>query len=183
MTCGGNAYEYCGAGNRLSVYVLNGTVTSSSTSVTSGTPTSTISTSASVSVSISTPSATGFPAGWTYQGCWLDGVNGRILSYQQPDDQQNTLQSCVATCAAAGYTIAGTEYGVQCFCDNFVYNGGSLATSQSDCNVACPGNTAENCGAGNRLSMYSKGTPQVYSAPAAQTSGLPTGWSYQGCLQ
>lgn len=177
MVCGGDSTELCGAGNRLSVYVLNGTSVI--------TPSSLTATAIVTSTSVSDPtsSATGFPSGWTSQGCWVDGANGRILSHQQADNQQNTLQSCVATCAAAGYTIAGTEYGVECHCDNFVYNGGSLAASQSDCNVACPGDLSEDCGAGSRISMYSKGTPQVYAPPAAQKSGLPTGWAYQGCLQ
>lgn len=68
------------------------------------------------SVSISTnPAATGFPAGWSYQGCWVDGLAGRILLDQLPDnDTGNTLQLCVSACAAAGYTIAGAEYSVQC---------------------------------------------------------------------
>jgi hypothetical protein len=49
--------------------------------------------------------------------------------------------------------------------------------------MACPGNTAEDCGAGNRLTLFSIGTPQAYSAPAPQVSGLPTGWTYSGCIQ
>lgn len=177
MRCGGDIYEYCGAGNRLSVYVLNGTVITTSTSAT-GTVTGT-----AIETATSTPIPTSYPDGWTSQGCWVDGLNGRILTHQQTDDQQNTLESCVSTCAAAGYVIAGVEYGVQCFCDDYVYNGGALATDQADCNVACPGNATEYCGAGDRISMISKGTPEVYAAPGPQRSGLPSGWEYQGCLE
>jgi hypothetical protein len=191
LICAGNSFEYCGAGNYLEMYRLTSLASSTSAGVSSSASSlgtgsaasSKTSSSVSSSISISTPLGTGFPAGWTYQGCFIDGINGRILNHQQADNQQNTLQSCVATCAAAGYDIAGTEYGVECYCDNFVYNGGSLAPTQSDCNVPCPGNTAEDCGAGNRLSMYSKGTPHIYAPPAAQASGLPAGWTYEGCLQ
>jgi hypothetical protein len=35
--CAGSAFEYCGNGNRLDVYVLNGTTTASSIGTTSGT--------------------------------------------------------------------------------------------------------------------------------------------------
>ena len=127
-------------------------------------------------------------------GCWVDGLNGRILTKQQPDNAQNTLESCVQTCASLGYTIAGAEYGTECCeftippesiyplmsldCDNFVYNGGALAAAQTDCNIPCPGKSSEMCGAGGRISMYSKGTPTVYAAPAPQKVGLPTGWGY-----
>lgn len=178
--CAGNSLELCGAGDRLSVYVLNGTITSTTTTG-SISPTSTTSTG---SVSITTnPAATGFPTGWVTQGCWVDGVDGRILSYQQPDQAENTLQLCVTTCAGLGYTIAGAEYGVECFCDNYIYNGGALAANQGDCDMECPGDTAEDCGAGNRLSIYAIGTPKVYAPPAPQTSGLPANWAYSGCLQ
>lgn len=140
-------------------------------------------TTSSASVSVSTPAQTGFPTGWTYQGCYVDGANGRILSNQQPDNQDLTQQSCVETCANAGYTIAGMEYSVQCFCDNDIYNGGVLAADQSDCDDACSGDSSEICGGGSRMTLYSKGTPQVYQPPAAQTTGLPVNWAYKGCLQ
>ncbi|PVH81496.1 copper radical oxidase [Cadophora sp. DSE1049] len=185
FTCAGNAYEYCGAGNRLTVYVLNGTALPSTSSVSSSStkaPTG-ISSTVSVSSSSTSPASTGFPTGWTSQGCWVDGLNGRILTKQQPDNAQNTLESCVQTCAGLGYTIAGAEYGTECYCDNFVYNGGALAAAQTDCNIPCPGKSSEMCGAGGRISMYSKGTPTVYAAPAPQKVGLPTGWGYAGCIQ
>jgi hypothetical protein len=137
--------------------------------------------------SVPTISASAAPpvviSGYKYQGCYLDGYNGRDLSFQQPDNQELTQESCIATCAGLGYSIAGMEYAVQCFCDNFLYNGASLAANQADCNVPCPGNTAEMCGAGNRLSVFAVGTPQVYQPPHIQTEGLPAGWEYQGCLQ
>ncbi|KAH9207298.1 hypothetical protein DL95DRAFT_527981 [Leptodontidium sp. 2 PMI_412] len=185
FTCGGDAYEYCGAGNRLTVYVLNGTALPSSSSVSSSsTKLSTgVSSTVSLSSSSTAPASTGFPTGWTSQGCWVDGLTGRILTKQQPDNAQNTLESCVQTCAGLGYTIAGAEYGTECYCDNFVYNGGALAAAQTDCNIPCPGKSSEMCGAGGRISMYSKGTPTVYAAPAPQKVGLPTGWGYAGCIQ
>lgn len=185
FTCGGNAYEYCGAGNRLTVYVLNGTALPSTSSVSSSSTTVPTGVSSTVSLSSSStaPASTGFPTGWTSQGCWVDGLNGRILTKQQPDNAQNTLESCVQTCAGLGYTIAGAEYGTECYCDNFVYNGGALAAAQTDCNIPCPGKSSEMCGAGGRLSMYSKGPPTVYAAPAPQKVGLPTGWGYAGCIQ
>ena len=160
-----------------------GTSTSSTAKGGTGTTTSKAGTTTSKVSTSTAPAGTGFPTGWSAQGCWVDGVSGRILNNQQPDNQALTLQSCVKTCAGLGYTIAGAEYGVQCFCDNAIYNGGVKATNQADCNVPCPGDNTEMCGAGNRMTLYSIGTPKAYAAPAAQTSGLPTGWVYSGCLQ
>ena len=194
--CPGSQYEYCGAGNRLDMYQYNPTIPTvssaavsvSSTSTQSGSISvgsiSTVSTSTSSSSSSSpSPLGTGFPAGWSYQGCYVDGLNGRILNHQQPDNAQNTLQVCVQACATAGYTIAGIEYGVECYCDNAIYNGGAPSANQNDCNFVCPGNTLEDCGAGNRMSLYSIGAPQAYQPPIAQQSGLPANWVYMGCLQ
>lgn len=186
MLCAGDSSEFCGAGGRLTVYAVSGTAPPTTSAGSTPTPTSTV------------PIGTGFPTGWTSQGCWAEPANGRMLTHQQPDSTTNTLQQCVQTCAGLGYTIAGAEYGVQvricrcchavianlrqCFCDNFVYNGGALAANQADCNVPCPGLTSTNCGAGNRISMMSIGTPQVFQAPGPQISGLPTGWKYSGCV-
>lgn len=187
--CPGNSYEYCGAGNRLEMYKVGNSVSSSSSSVTGTTSASTrtgtvATTTSSSSVSISSSAATGLPTGWAYYGCYVDGVNGRILQNQQPDNTAgNTIESCVALCAGQGYTIAGTEYSVQCFCGNAIYNGGVLATQQSDCNDACSGNSKEMCGGGGRMSLYSLGTPVAFQAPGPQYSGLPAGWFYKGCLQ
>ena len=170
------------------MYMVGSSAVSSSTSGTASTGTGTASTAAtttsSSSISASSSAATGFPTGWAYYGCYVDGLNGRILQNQQPDNTAgNTNEACVATCAAAGYTIAGTEYSVQCFCGNAIFNGGALAAQQTDCNDACSGNSKEMCGGGSRMSLYSIGTPQAYQAPGPQTSGLPAGWFYKGCLQ
>jgi hypothetical protein len=190
--CPGSAFEYCGAGNRLELYKLSsapttsgssttgtGTTTKPTTGVTGTSTTGTTKTSTTASFS-----ATSTVSGWVYQGCWVDGLNGRDLNFQQPDSQTNTVESCIAACKALGYTIAGMEWSQQCFCDNFLYNGAALAANQADCNMPCSGNAAEICGAGNRLSLYSSGgAPKVYQPPAIQTTGLPANWVYKGCLQ
>lgn len=167
--CAGDSNELCGKGGRLTVYAVSGTPPPpNSTSITSTPPTT-----ATV--------LTAFPSGWTSQGCWAEPANGRLLTYQQPDSTTNTLEDCVRICAKLGYKIAGAEFGVQCFCDNFVSNGGVLAANQADCNSRCSGNPGEICGGGNRITMFSLGSPQVFQVPSPQTSDLPKGWKYAGC--
>ncbi|KAL8724532.1 MAG: hypothetical protein Q9181_006783, partial [Wetmoreana brouardii] len=121
------------------------------------------------------------PSGWSYQGCYVDGVSGRILGTQQPDNPTLTVESCIAKCVGLGYTVAGMEYSKQCFCDNSLINGGKPAAADTECNMACAGNSAEKCGAGNRMSIYSKGSLMVRQAPAPQkTEGTNAKvWKYQ----
>ncbi len=169
MACSGNANEICGGPNRLNVYSFGGGTTSSSSS-SSATSTSTSST------------ATSLPSGWSYQGCYIDNANGRIFNNQQPDNAALTVESCVNKCLGLGYSVAGLEYSVQCFCDNFVRNGGQLASTNSQCAMTCGGNSGEICGGPNLLSVYSNGSLQVYQPPTAQKTNLPGSWSYAGCL-
>ncbi|KAI0457698.1 WSC domain-containing protein [Xylaria acuta] len=162
--CAGNALEYCGAGSRLSVYALNGTDIPPEPTV--------------------TPTAvpTAFPDGWTSQGCWQDGPNGRIMpTYNAPDNDQLTPQSCAHLCDSMDYVISGTEYYRQCFCSNAIYNGGVKGTDNTKCNTPCSGNSTVNCGGAGYLTIYSKGTPQTFQPPTVQTGGLNGTWTYQGC--
>ncbi|KAI9833274.1 MAG: hypothetical protein M1826_000187 [Phylliscum demangeonii] len=174
MACSGNAQETCGGPNRLNIFRQSGAATSGTaggTTTAAGSPTTT-----------GAGSATGLPTGWAYAGCYVDGAHGRILSYNQPDSQTLTVESCVQACVGLGYTVAGMEFSTQCFCGNAVINGGTLAPADTDCSMTCSGNGAEKCGAGNRMSIYSHGALQVLPAPAPQKGGLPGAWQYQGCL-
>ena len=140
---------------------------------------STASSTSTASVSSSTPSK-GF-MGWTYAGCYTEGVGNRALSFGQPDSDTNSVESCIQACINLGYTVAGMEYGTQCYCDDAMKNGPSPAPA-SDCSFPCPGNAAEFCGAGDRLSVYYTGTLTIYSIPETQLTGLPGSWSYSGCI-
>jgi WSC domain len=160
--CMGNPGEICGAGLRLSVYQYNAGV---------------------AAVDPPTTPVPSLPNGWGSQGCWIDGVNGRILTHEENNNNGLTIESCVTICSGLGYTIAGLEWSVQCFCGNSIINGGELATLQTDCNMPCSGNVDEVCGAGQRMSIYSEGALTVVSPPAVQKTGLPGSWTYQGCLQ
>lgn len=204
MQCNGNNSEYCGGPNRLNVY---GSSTRSSSVAENSGRTTTIRISSTLvaattiqvttasqggtslasggvqatSTSESAAQGTGFPQGWSSQGCWVDGVNGRILDYQFPDNNKLTQQSCAKACADLGYTISGTEYASQCFCGKQIVNGGKKADQQSSCNTPCSGNASQMCGGGGRLTIYSQGEPKVFQPPKPiQRVG---NWEYQGCAQ
>ncbi|KAF9879202.1 copper radical oxidase [Colletotrichum karsti] len=182
MTCSGNAFQYCGNANRLSVYTIGdakqSVSSSSSVSSTGGSVTGASASSTSSAAAI----ATSYPTGWTDQGCWVDNANGRILPNQAPDDPNMTVESCVSYCNSKGFTVAGAEYHTQCFCGNAIYGGGVVASDPTTCNTPCGGNPAKMCGGGNRMTIVSKGTPQTFAPPVPQKSGLNGTWTYEGCV-
>jgi len=99
---------------------------------------------------------------WTYQGCFVDDPF-RQLQHQPSVSGGMTVEACTSACQAAGYPLAGLEYASQCFCDSFLQ--GTNRFPDSQCNMVCTGNSAEFCGAGNRLQVYLD-----TSAPAPNTS-------------
>lgn len=129
MTCSGNPYEYCGAGNRLELYKLDGAV------VPSG-PTQ----PATVS------------GNWSWVDCYTEGSNGRALSAKAWADDGMTLEKCGQYCQ--GYRYFGAEYARECYCGDGFGVGSVKAASQTECGMTCKGNGTEYCGAGNRLSVY-----------------------------
>ncbi|KAJ7682353.1 WSC domain-containing protein [Mycena polygramma] len=127
--CGGNTTELCGAGNFLDIYW-------------NGAPLPTI------------PPAVGT---WKYEGCFADSITSRVLPNPQTIAGV-TVESCTTACKANGFSIAGLEYGQECWC------GSSLPTSllsDSDCQTTCKANTTEFCGGSSKLTVYEDTTGQI----------------------
>ncbi|KAJ7481720.1 glyoxal oxidase N-terminus-domain-containing protein [Mycena latifolia] len=149
MPCAGKSSEICGAGYRLSVY---------SSDPSPGT-TSLI-----------------LPAYWSKTPqCITEASTGRALSGNSQIDGGMTVEKCVSLCDSTGFSFAGLQYKNECYCDNSIStaNGGGVAANANDCSMPCAGNSAEICGAGYRISLYTK------TAPAA--AALPAGWSPSMC--
>ncbi|KAF8849870.1 heme peroxidase [Acephala macrosclerotiorum] len=152
--CPGNSYEYCGAGNRLEMYLLSTSASSSSSLVSSSSVaiSSLSSTSSSTSASASpTPQIVKSAGLYNYFGCYTEGANVRALGAASYPNDANTIESCVAACSP--YLYAGAEYGRECWCADSFGAGATLAPD-SDCSMTCAGNQYEFCGAGDRLSVY-----------------------------
>jgi hypothetical protein len=92
---------------------------------------------------------------WTYQGCYTDLIPDRNTRSLASWGRGDSSTSCANNCYSAGYTIAGTEYGGQCFCGNTITS--TTKKDDSDCNTACAGASSEMCGGASRLSIYAKG--------------------------
>lgn len=95
MVCGGDASEYCGAGNRLNVYSTTATRSTSA----APTQTGTLGRKATVGP-------------YQYVGCQTEGTTSRALSGKTYASSDMTLESCAAFCS--GFTYFGTEYSSEC---------------------------------------------------------------------
>ncbi|KAK5626387.1 hypothetical protein RRF57_002102 [Xylaria bambusicola] len=129
MPCTGDNEQFCGAGNRLSIF-SNDTL-----------------------VVYLPPSALteNLPGSWEYYGCIVDAIDNRVLPWMSNDEQNATIEACIAGCSRFGYNAGGVEYGYQCFCGDI---GEVTKAPESDCTVPCPGDPNHLCGGGNRISYY-----------------------------
>lgn len=153
MTCSGDADQLCGGPNRLNIFET---------------------------AAVSGPQVNPGPGDWGSMGCYADpNTVGRTLrnAVATPGGQGAlTIKLCVDACDAAGYTLAGAEYGGECFCDNAVSNGGGPADDgAAQCTMTCNGNREEICGGPNRLNVYGKGYPKptVSGSPPSSSSTRP----------
>lgn len=95
-------------------------------------------------------------AGWSSQGCYADKLGvGRVMSgIKFASVGKVSTSGCVAYCDKKGYTMAGTEYGGQCFCANSLSESNLL--SDSMCDMKCEGDATEICGGHLSLTVYKK---------------------------
>lgn len=133
MPCAGNQFEYCGASNHLELYI--------NPNVTGGSP--------------EQPAAAG---DFVFVGCQTEGNGTRALTGSASAAGTMSNEACATFCD--GFKYFGTEYSSECYCGNAL-DPSSLEAPASDCNMLCSGNDLEYCGAGNRLSLYTKKPAQI----------------------
>ncbi|KIM24125.1 hypothetical protein M408DRAFT_76289, partial [Serendipita vermifera MAFF 305830] len=113
-------------------------------------------------------------ANWVKLGCYVDTVTPRTLTGPTiVSDAGMTNEYCQQFCDARGYSIAGTEWSKECFCDNAISN--SLLADDATCDMTCTGD-AQTCGGSARLTVWqNQGT---VTDPNQVTVG---DWAGQGC--
>ena len=102
------------------------------------------------------------PSGWSSVGCYSDNLNPRSLNGITFANLGKPVSSsgCVSYCASKGFSMAGTEFGSQCFCGNSMTK--SAVVDASKCQTACAGAAGEKCGGAGTLSLFSKvGAPKM----------------------
>lgn len=92
--------------------------------------------------------------GFQYAGCFRDSMTRALDSEIRANLGPVSNEKCVNHCKTNGFSLAGTEYGGQCYCGNELKNSEKIDSSY--CNKACEGNKPEMCGGSWALSVFSK---------------------------
>jgi len=123
-----------------------------------GSPSTPATGSSPATTSSSTPSTGGgdaVAAGWKFKGCFQDAdQKDRVLNgvlFANTGKVSNT--NCVDYCSKKGFSMAGTEYGGQCFCGNELKT--TTLLPDDKCSMPCEGAADETCGGSLALSVYS----------------------------
>lgn len=106
-----------------------------------------------------TASTGGIPAGWKAASTpCIQEVDGRALSAYSVVQDNMTIGTCLNICAEKGYSLAGIEYGQECYCDNALQNSASLEKSSNSCTMTCPGNVIDEgkCGGPGALNLFTR---------------------------
>lgn len=109
-------------------------------------------------------------SGWrVFNECAID-TDDRILKDVTVNRiEDNTPASCIASCSAKGYTHAGVEDGMECYCGNGVEDD-IESVKISECDLPCPGDAWQKCGGDWRIALYTSGSSDRPPTP------LPSGW-------
>lgn len=95
---------------------------------------------------------------WESRGCIADSTTGRALeAVAITDEPEMSLRKCAILCESRGYSIAGVEFGHECYCDYALRNGVRMdLIANVSCGMPCTGNPYENCGGAQSLTIIAK---------------------------
>ncbi|OCF34157.1 hypothetical protein I316_04107 [Kwoniella heveanensis BCC8398] len=116
------------------------------------------------------------PSGWTKLGCLAEPSGSRALKAASTSDQTMTPEKCISFCSSKGYSIAGVEWSVECYCGNET-TGTSLSKIDNSLSCSMPCNGLEYsqgyCGGSSTLTIYQKGA-KVVSSSSSLSSVKPS---------
>jgi hypothetical protein len=98
-------------------------------------------------------------SGWTPGSCLMD-ADVRTLTGDYMNDASLTPQECGGFCS--GYNFMVLEYGSSCYCGDQISNSGTMFVPQTDCTMACAGNSSALCGDAWRMNSYRARTVTSY---------------------
>ncbi|KAF4991656.1 hypothetical protein FGRMN_7668 [Fusarium graminum] len=92
-----------------------------------------------------------------YLGCAKDPYGSRSLHAASTSADSMTIESCLDYCEKKGYSLAGLEYGRECYCGNEVDKSRlPVKGVLGRCEMPCVGNKEQVCGGPRALSLYQK---------------------------
>ncbi|KAG8791405.1 hypothetical protein FRC12_009284 [Ceratobasidium sp. 428] len=121
------------------------------------------------------------PTGWEARGCITDAQAPNRVLQDSHTDESLTIASCIKACSASGYSVAGTQFGKECWCGKSVNTkGGAGASAVSGCDMPCAGDASQLCGGNYKMNLYAKSskssatTTASYSSPTPDSTGSKT---------
>jgi len=95
---------------------------------------------------------------WGSRGCIAESSTGRALEAVAINDEpEMSLLKCAILCESRGYSVAGVEFGHECYCDEALRNGVHMdLVANIGCGMPCTGNRYENCGGARSLIILAK---------------------------
>jgi hypothetical protein len=94
-------------------------------------------------------------SGWAWIGCTGDNQGGvRVLTGDDTNEDDLTVESCLKFCGDGGFSIAGVENGSECYCGDSLANGKPSALPMGECFTPCVGKDSENCGGYGYIGLY-----------------------------
>ncbi|KIP07217.1 hypothetical protein PHLGIDRAFT_35537 [Phlebiopsis gigantea 11061_1 CR5-6] len=95
---------------------------------------------------------------WAATGCFSDG-GPRALTGHSFTSSHMTQETCQSECQNLGFTMAGVEFGQECYCGDKFENGlGQPLNPGPACYMTCAGNSGEHCGGTWTMNVF-KFTP------------------------
>jgi len=96
-----------------------------------------------------------------YLGCYKDDPLRRLPNSKGIITQM-TPSVCIKNCLLEGSELAGMEYGNQCYCGPRQALYSATRLDEGSCNMACEGDTYQNCGGILTLSIYEAAARYAY---------------------
>jgi len=96
-------------------------------------------------------------------GCYKDSSSRFLSGEKLPNLGKVSNTLCVNYCASKGFSIAGSQYGGECFCGNELSTVEKL--DESKCDMPCAGAASETCGGSWAMTVYTKSGVAPGSAP------------------
>jgi Domain of unknown function (DUF1996)/WSC domain len=94
---------------------------------------------------------------WSYTGCGTDSIYSRKFTGASTSGDTMTVEKCVDFCSGKGFSVAGTEYGRECYCANSIpKEAAPIPGYMGNCMMKCAGDAGEYCGGAGTISLYQK---------------------------
>ena len=90
-------------------------------------------------------------------GCYQDSFSTRLLQgHTLKLKETNSADACLDVCTEYGFSLAGLQYGVECFCGN-TKPPASKELGEDKCDMPCPGEEGESCGGYLTMDVFQTG--------------------------